>query len=249
MVSIPTPSSTSATARRARAAPAHPGTRPADDRRWRGRGVLVLAVLTSCAAALPTGPPPPRAPVSVSVAALPGADGDAAGPPSPEPWDEITLPGGLVLPASLLRQGRTSPTYVAPVPEPLVRARFDPPAVRWSAGHRGVDLDAQAGTPVRSPGAGVVVHAAAVVDRGVVTVRHPDGLRSSLEPVTAQVAVGAVVAAGDLLGLVQEAPARTHCDPRCLHWGVRDGQTYLNPMSLLATEPVVLLPLGEPAGR
>lgn len=128
----------------------------------------------------------------------------------------------------------------SPIADLTVAHPFDGPAQPWLPGHRGVDLDAPPGTPVYAPRAGVVTFAGIVVDRPVLTVQHADGLRSSVEPVTATVAVGDRVSAGDGLGTV--APARTHCDPAsCLHWGVRDGDAYLDPLLLLHGGPVVLL--------
>lgn len=135
-----------------------------------------------------------------------------------------------------------SPGWSAPVNPAVLRERFDPPAERWSRGHRGVDLQAAAGASVGAPAPGTVVFAGRVVDRGVVTVLHDDGLRSSVEPVAASVVVGARVARGAPLGTVEDAPAATHCTPRCLHWGVRDGEQYVDPLRLLAgAGPVVLL--------
>ncbi len=83
---------------------------------------------------------------------------------------------------------------------------FDPPAVRWGSGHRGVDLAAAPGSEVRSPGAGVVAFAGPVAGRGVVTVLHDDGLRSSLEPVDADVAPGDRVGPGTVLGTLAGPP-------------------------------------------
>lgn len=120
-------------------------------------------------------------------------------------------------------------------------AVFRAPPQRWAPGHRGVDLAAQVGVSVRAPAAGVVSFSGWVVDRGVITLTHPDGLRTSLEPVEATVAVGTAVAAGDVVGVVQDASS--HCRPVCLHWGVRRGDTYLDPLDLLpGGGPVVLLP-------
>nr|WP_308121891.1 M23 family metallopeptidase [Actinotalea ferrariae] len=134
-------------------------------------------------------------------------------------------------------------TYRLPVTGGALRARFDPPPQPWSSGHRGVDLEAATGTAVSAPAAGTVVFAGPVVDRHVVTVLHDDGLRSSLEPVLAEVPVGTRVAPGQALGTIQPPPAATHCSPRCLHWGVRDGEAYVDPLDLVAgTGPVVLLP-------
>ena len=80
-------------------------------------------------------------------------------------------------------------------------------------------------------------------DRPVVVVSHPDGRRSSLEPVVGSVGVGDAVTRGHVVGTV--ADVATHCAPRrCVHWGVRAGESYLDPMSLLPIHgPVVLLPL------
>ena len=133
--------------------------------------------------------------------------------------------------------------YRSPAPEPLVVARaFDRPAARWAAGHRGVDLTAAVGDVVVAPAGGLVTVAGTVVDRGVVTIRHADGRRSSLEPVTPSVAVGEQVAAGQRVGTL--AAGRWHCSAACLHWGVREGTDYVDPIALLpGLGPVVLLPV------
>lgn len=120
-----------------------------------------------------------------------------------------------------------------------VATLFAAPPARWGPGHRGIDITAAVGSTVRAPQRGVVLFVGTVVDRGVVTLRHDGGLRSSLEPVTASVAVGDTVEAGAGIGVVSAEPA--HC-PGCLHWGVRAGTDYLDPLSLFDREPVVLLP-------
>lgn len=131
----------------------------------------------------------------------------------------------------------------------VVQRLFDAPAQRWASGHRGIDLAAVPGTVVTSPADGTVVVAQRVVDRSVVTIRHDDGLRSSLEPVLATVGVGTRLAAGQPLGTVEAPPARSHCPVRCLHWGVRDGETYVDPLALLpGAGPVVLLPVPHEDG-
>jgi len=136
--------------------------------------------------------------------------------------------------------GTTSVPYRAPVEGAVLRL-FDAPAQRWSSGHRGVDLAAGVGEVVRSPAAGVVSFSGTVVDRGVVTITHPDGLRSSLEPVVGAPVAGTTVDAGDEVGTVQRSG---HCAREaCVHWGVRRGQTYLDPLELLGVDPVVLLPV------
>ncbi|KGM02523.1 hypothetical protein Q760_12850 [Cellulomonas cellasea DSM 20118] len=134
--------------------------------------------------------------------------------------------------------------YTFPLEEPVevVRA-FDAPEERWLSGHRGVDLRAAPGDPVLAPAPGVVTFAGPVAGRVVLTLRHPDGRRSSVEPVVPGVAAGDAVEQGAVVG--QVGGGETHCAPAtCLHWGVRTpGDAYVDPLTLLAGRgPVVLLP-------
>jgi murein DD-endopeptidase MepM/ murein hydrolase activator NlpD len=126
-----------------------------------------------------------------------------------------------------------------PVPAPAVVRAFDPPPAPWMAGHRGVDLAAEPGTPVLAAGAGTVVFAGPVAGRGVVSVEHAGGLRTTYEPVTASVRAGEPVLAGQRIGVVTDA--RHGC--ACLHWGLRRGEVYLDPLTLLGRGRVRLLPL------
>lgn len=133
-------------------------------------------------------------------------------------------------------------TYRWPLEPPVhVTAPFEAPPAPWAAGHRGVDLRAPGGTVVRAPSAGTVTFVGVVAGRGVVTVTHGDGLRSSVEPVTAAVDAGTQVDAGDALGTV--TPDGGHCAATgCLHWGVRRGEVYVDPVALVEGGPIVLLP-------
>lgn len=157
--------------------------------------------------------------------------------------------GGSPGPASSTGTTGEPLDFRAPVlGDPAFARPFRAPAQRWSSGHRGLDLWLDVGTPVLAPADGTVTFAGTVVDRGVVTVLHPDGRRTSLEPVDPGVVVGQRVAAGDVLGTLQ---AGTHCPARsCLHWGLREGDRYLDPLSVLSALPgggqVVLLPLAGP---
>ncbi|MEZ0448647.1 peptidoglycan DD-metalloendopeptidase family protein [Cellulomonas sp. ICMP 17802] len=121
---------------------------------------------------------------------------------------------------------------------------FEPPPRPWAAGHRGVDLRAVAAASVLSPVDGVVTFAGAVAGRGVVTVTDASGRRSSLEPVLTGVRVGDAVVAGQALGIL--TTEGSHCAPAtCLHWGVRVGDDYVDPLALLpGAGPVVLLSSG-----
>ena len=132
----------------------------------------------------------------------------------------------------------------APAPVEIA-AVFERPASDWGPGHRGIDLWLAAGAQVLAPGDGVVTFAGRVAGRGVVVVSHPSGLRSTLEPVTASVDVGQRVLPGDALGMLELNGS--HCAPRaCLHWGVRRGDAYVDPLDVLrGFGPIRLLPLRE----
>ncbi|WP_374194798.1 murein hydrolase activator EnvC [Streptomyces sp. VRA16 Mangrove soil] len=121
---------------------------------------------------------------------------------------------------------------------PAVVRAWSPPATPYGPGHRGVDLAAPIGAPVRAVAAGRIVFAGQVAGRGVVSVdltgTGDPPLRTTYEPVTTTVKAGAEVTAGEVIGTL-ELPTG-HCPPTapsCLHWGLRRGATYLDPLSLL----------------
>ncbi len=126
-------------------------------------------------------------------------------------------------------------------PVPRVVRAFEPPASRWGPGHRGVDLLGTAGEPVLAIGSGSVRFAGAVAGRGVVVISH-GALQSTYEPVTAAVHRGERVRAGEVVGLLQTV--HSHCSPEvCLHLGLRRGNVYVDPLSVLSPRQVRLLPL------
>ncbi len=129
-----------------------------------------------------------------------------------------------------------------PTPHPIL-AGFDPPAQRWLAGHRGVDLGAAVGSSVSAPADGRVAFAGMVAGKGVLSIDHVGGVRSTYEPVTPLVAAGQQVRRGEVVATV--ASTGGHCSPAgCLHWGARRGDTYLNPLGFVGRVPIILLPLG-----
>lgn len=165
-------------------------------------------------------------------------------------------PSTVELTASRLR-------YRSPTAEsrPRVVHPFEKPAQRWSTGHRGVDLAVpENDRRVYAPAAGKVVFSGTVVNRKVLVIAHPDGRRSTFEPMDEALPVGTTVAAGEVIGTVavtaggtSERPYR-RCITVCLYWGVRQGGArgdgsgktaeYINPMSLLGSkEPSILLPV------
>lgn len=131
--------------------------------------------------------------------------------------------------------------YRAPISTPIrVVNPFSPPLRRYGPGHVGVDLAVEPGATVVAAAGGIVRFAGAVAGRGVIVVRHDDGLATEYEPVSAQVRAGMRVTAGQPLGRLQTTMHR-RCTTACLHWGAnRDGE-YLDPLSLLAPLGVVRL--------
>ncbi|MDH6219292.1 murein DD-endopeptidase MepM/ murein hydrolase activator NlpD [Streptomyces pseudovenezuelae] len=117
----------------------------------------------------------------------------------------------------------------------------------YGPGHRGVDLAATPGTPVRAVAAGRVSFAGRVAGRGVVSVELTGtDVRTTYEPVRASVKKGDAVAAAEPVGTVE--PTATHCPVTCVHWGLLRGDAYLDPLTLLPpwllhTGPSRLLPV------
>ncbi|MFI6279479.1 murein hydrolase activator EnvC family protein [Streptomyces sp. NPDC050988] len=175
-------------------------------------------------------------------AALPSAtalDGDPGGGPGGGP---VSGPGGSSPPSP---PAVPSPPADTPVPavgrawpvglRPSVIRGWEPPATTYGRGHRGVDLTAAAGAPVRAVAPGRVSFAGRVAGRGVVSVElngtGDPPLRTTYEPVRATVKKGAEVSAGEVIGVLE--PTGSHCPAPCLHWGLRRADTYLDPLSLL----------------
>ena len=147
--------------------------------------------------------------------------------------------------AAAIIASRAGPTvaipgvWLKPVAGAPVSAAFDPPPQRWLAGHRGVDLLAAAGTVVTSAGSGRVRFVGDVAGRGVVVIEHGD-IVTTYEPLSPQVAVGDVVTAGTPIGLIS---AGGHCSNRCVHWGAKRAEEYLDPLLLLqGYTPVLKVP-------
>lgn len=174
---------------------------------------------------------------AVLITPLAWADTPAGVPPAP--------PAAPVPPVA-----RAWPVGVRP---PVLRG-WEPPVTVYGPGHRGVDLGAPAGAPVRAIAPGRVLFAGRVAGRGVVSVEvRGTDLRTTYEPVRASVRKGEEVGAGAVVGVVE--PAGSHCGTRtCVHWGLLRGDAYVNPLSvlppwLLDGGPSRLLPVASQRGH
>jgi murein DD-endopeptidase MepM/ murein hydrolase activator NlpD len=122
--------------------------------------------------------------------------------------------------------------WVHPVAGPVVRP-FQPPTTRYGPGHLGVDFRAPSGTPVQAAGPGRVVFAGAVGTTLHVVVLHSGDRRTSysfLASVHAR--VGDVVEAGTVVGTTG-GTGENH-DGSVLHFALRIGAVYVDPMQLFA---------------
>jgi len=160
------------------------------------------------------------------------------------PWLSVgtfCLVFGVVL-SSPAAPSQAASKWVWPIAPHQVVGAFNPPPKPWLPGHRGVDLAGYEGQAVHSAGNGFVIYAGTLAGRGVVVVLH-GSLRTTYEPVVASVAVGEYVVAGQDIGSL--AAGVTHCSEfgrvSCLHWGLRRGLSYLNPLALVTQ--VHLLPV------
>lgn len=155
-------------------------------------------------------------------------------------WKRILL-------TALAATAPTSPggPWVTPVAldaDQVLRA-FERPANRFAPGHRGVDLKATAGTPVRAIGSGTVVFVGDVANVPTVSIDHGP-VRSTYLPVAPLVDVGALVDVGETIGTV--ATRGRHCTRDCLHLGIRrtepthaQDDPYVDPMAWIRAIPVL----------
>jgi murein DD-endopeptidase MepM/ murein hydrolase activator NlpD len=89
----------------------------------------------------------------------------------------LVLAGILVTGPASASADASSP-WTRPVAGRVVRP-FVAPKSRYGAGHRGADLAATPGTPVRAAGTGRVVFAGPVAGTRHVVVEHDDGLKTT----------------------------------------------------------------------
>lgn len=114
------------------------------------------------------------------------------------------------------------PRYRPPVARPVADP-FRPPTNPYGPGNRGLEYATESGDVIRVIGPGIVAFAGWVAGRGVVSIEHPDGLRSSLTGLASiSLRRGQLVDTGTLAGT---AAGRVHL-------GVRRAGRYLDPATL-----------------
>jgi Peptidase family M23 len=148
---------------------------------------------------------------------------------------------------SLARVLALALVLIAPVAGPVER-EFDPGRPFEAGRHRGVDLAAAPGTPVRAACGGFVAFAGRIGASGIVTLRCGPWRVTHMPLATLTVRAGASISSGARIGTV--AASSDHAG---LHLGVRRDGTrfgYVDPLRFLA-RPTTPVPLGRAprAGR
>ena len=102
----------------------------------------------------------------------------------------------------------------------------------YSAGHRGIDYQVEPGQSVLAPADGQVWFSGKVVNRNLISLKHPDGTLSEFEPVCTDLLKGEPVFLGQEIGRVcnTDPNYRQHCqNTTCLHFSIRLAGEYLSP--------------------
>ncbi|MEX1006216.1 MAG: peptidoglycan DD-metalloendopeptidase family protein [Acidimicrobiia bacterium] len=157
----------------------------------------------------------------------------------------VTVSG---VPARAGEPAQPAGAWQRPVDGAVVRP-FQQPSSIYGPGHRGVDFAAAPGTPVHAANDGVVSFAGSVAGTLHVTVAHDGNLRTSYSFLqTIGVREGQAAARGDVVGTT--GGAGSDHDASVLHFGLRTGETYVDPMVLFRpddlTKLVRLVPAGDP---
>ena len=134
----------------------------------------------------------------------------------------------------------SDPVAGTPHPSRVTRSA-DIPEKNWLPGHRGVDLAAEVNAEILAAGDGTVAFAGYVAGTPVISIDHPEGIRTTYEPVRAAVTQGEDVREGQVIGHLARDSQRKHDG---LHWGALIAKdTYINPLTLLDIPVIRLKPV------
>jgi murein DD-endopeptidase MepM/ murein hydrolase activator NlpD len=143
-----------------------------------------------------------------------------------------------------------SPLWLPPLNASLeVLHPFLRPSSDWGAGHRGVDIVADADSMVLSPHRSTIGFANLAFGVPTVVLDHEDGSSQVFQPVclVESVGLGQKLDAGDAFGAFCSNDSNDgHCGQLgCIHWSYRlDKDTYINPLRMIGVlQPAKLLPL------
>lgn len=130
---------------------------------------------------------------------------------------------------------RDGADHAVPLYGDLVRI-YDAPEDPFAPGHRGVDVGAPEGSPVRSSAAGVVSFAGSVAGNRTVTVDHREGLLTTYSFLgEVRVARGTPVEPGEVVGTVGRGHSNSSLPPH-VHLSARRNGIYFDPLELYVGE-------------
>jgi murein DD-endopeptidase MepM/ murein hydrolase activator NlpD len=174
-----------------------------------------------------------------------------------KPLPKSVFAGLLSLTALLFAHGAVSSALDTPLinwapplepPINLVNL-YRQPNSDYSAGHRGIDYQVTLGQSVLAPADGEVWFSGKVVNRYLLSLKHPDGNLTEFEPVCTDLQKGEPVFLGQEIGEVCEAESsyRQHCqNTTCLHFSIRKLGAYLSPQVFIGgINPSRLLAQGD----
>lgn len=139
----------------------------------------------------------------------------------------VALPAGA---ASTQPAPRPGADFAVPLYGTIVRL-YDAPDDPYAPGHRGVDVAAPLGSPVRASADGVVSFAGNVAGNLTVTVDHAGGVKTSYSYLgAARVGRGQRVQRGDVVGEVGRGHDASL--PPNVHLSARRNSVYFDPLEL-----------------
>jgi murein DD-endopeptidase MepM/ murein hydrolase activator NlpD len=152
----------------------------------------------------------------------------------------ISTPSRAMVEASVASTtgSTTAGTLAWPLRGPIVRG-YEQPSNPYASGHRGIDIGAPVGTPVKAAAPGVVHFAGKVAGSLFVSIDHDGGLQTTYSWVSEiDTKKGATVQKGDVIALSGTGhPGST--EPTHLHFGVKKDGEYVDPMLYLGAIDVV----------
>ncbi|SDS43243.1 Peptidase family M23 [Brevibacterium siliguriense] len=141
---------------------------------------------------------------------------------------------------------RSAPTnWVTPVPAMEIIEAFDPPDKPWLKGHRGIDVFAVEGEPLRAPTGGTIRFAGTVAGMATVSILTETDHVLTFQPAATSLEKGESFAVGEQIGTVGSG---SHCQRSCLHigaWPSESDKRYVDPGKFFGQEQSALLPLSR----
>ena len=130
---------------------------------------------------------------------------------------------------------------IPPIPGATIVKDFDLPINFYGSGHRGIDYLSKVNEPVLASADGYVSHQGLIANRWTISITHSQ-FRTTYEPVRPIVKLGQIVKSGEIIGYLELKGS--HCFPQsCLHFGLKEGKFYFNPVLNFKRNYPKLLPI------